>query len=306
MPPVTIAAPLTDQLGKLCSLNPIAGLPASIGYNVAIPAGVTVDGACRPLGKNTYTNNVCSVPAAPGGEWNILNSFTCNVQSSFIPVPGSSTTSACGILAQSFTTVAPPNPTPPAPTKAPSPSPAPTPPPTPTQTPTPSPTSTPAPASKKCSYNGVYRLEAYGCRGQFIAYDIGSSACKSTGIYLRTSQKASGARTQWRLKFSAETGKTPSPTVVAAEGRKTCKNTSVINLSPSSNKPVLRLGSAGTKLRLAPVDAFKSCFVVTIQATSTNANRKYLGYKSPCSSETNFVWGSNPKGSSYQWVLRKV
>ena len=66
-PAVTIAAPAMDtNLGKLCSLNPIPTLSASIAYPTAIPTGVSLLGACRPLGKNTYTNKVCSVPAAPG------------------------------------------------------------------------------------------------------------------------------------------------------------------------------------------------------------------------------------------------
>ena len=301
-PAVTIAAPAMDtNLGKLCSLNPIPTLSASIAYPTAIKEGVTVGGACRPLGKNTYTNKVCSVPSAPGGEWNALNTFTCNVLSSFIPQPGSTKADTCGILAQSFTYIAPPNPTP-----APTTTPAPTSTPTPTATPAPTPTPTSTPAPKTCTFNGVYRIEANSCRGQNIAYDIGSSACKNTNIYLRSSQKASGARIQWRLNFSTLGGRTPNPTAVVAQGRQTCKNTGVINLSPASNKPVLMLGGSGVKLVIQPVDENKSCLVVTIQASSTNVNRKYLGYKAPCSSETNFVWGSNPSGSTYQWVLKKI
>lgn len=153
-PAVTIAAPTTDNLGKLCSLNPIPTLGANIAYPTAIPTGVTVDGQCRPLGKNTYTNKVCSVPAVPGGEWSALNTFTCNVLSSFIPQPGSTKADSCGILPQSFTYIAPPNPTP-SPTNTPAPSPTPTP--TPTATPTPTPTSTPAP--KKCTFDGCTGLK---------------------------------------------------------------------------------------------------------------------------------------------------
>lgn len=303
-PTVIISPPVTDKLGKLCSLNPIPTLSASIAYPLAIRDGVTVDGECRPLGKNTYSNKVCSVPAAPGGEWLTLNTYTCNVISSFIPQSGSSKSKSCGVLPQSFLTVAPTNS--PSPTPTPSPSPTPTPSPTATPTPTPTPTSTPSPASKKCTYSGVYRIEAYGCRGQYIAYDIGSQNCKKTNIFLRTSSKASGDRIKWELKATAETGKTPSPAPVVAYGRKSCNNKNVIDLSPANNKPLLVLGSSSTKLRLTPVDASKSCFVVTIQATSSNNNKKYLGYKAPCSNESNFVWSSSAKGSTTQWLLKKV
>jgi hypothetical protein len=89
-------------VNKLCSSTPIFNLPTSIGYEV--PIEVTFGGPCRPLGRNTYLNQVCSTPAAPGGVFEMLNAGNCNVQNSFIAQPGSTTTNACGILPQSFTT----------------------------------------------------------------------------------------------------------------------------------------------------------------------------------------------------------
>lgn len=290
-PTITIAPPTNANFGKLCSSNPIFLLPN--GFSTAITAGITPTGECRPLGRNTVTNKVCSDPAVSGGETGSLNVFTCNVESSFIAQPGSTATSNCGVLAQSFTIPAPFNPTP-----TPTPSSTPSPTPTPTATPTPTP-------SKSCTYSGVYRLESAGCIGQYIAYNIGTAACKNTAILLRTVKQAAGQRTQWRLNAVATSDKIPLESSIAAVGRATCANPAVINLAASTNQPVLRLGSSLSKLRIKPVD-FASCAVVTIQATSGSHSGKFLGFKPPCSNKADFLWASNASANNMKWNLKKI
>ncbi|KAG7672556.1 hypothetical protein KSW81_001518 [Nannochloris sp. 'desiccata'] len=94
-------------IGKLCSPAPIPSLPASIASDV--PTAITFGGPCRPLGRNTYLNQVCSTPGAPGGVFELINTGNCNVQSSFIAQPGSTMTNPCGILPQSFVITAAPS-----------------------------------------------------------------------------------------------------------------------------------------------------------------------------------------------------
>ncbi|KAL4517033.1 hypothetical protein Ndes2526A_g00622 [Nannochloris sp. 'desiccata'] len=103
-PTITISAPVTDSIGKLCSPAPITALPSSIA--VSNPSTITTTGGCQPLGRDTYTNKVCSVPAAPGGMFSPINAYTCNVVSSFIAQPGSTVTNTCGVIAQSFVFIA--------------------------------------------------------------------------------------------------------------------------------------------------------------------------------------------------------
>lgn len=315
-PTVTITAPTSDQLGKLCSINPITSLSNTIAYGASISAGVTTTGQCRPMGRNTFTNRVCSIPAVFGGEYNPLDIFTCNVVSNFIPQPGSTVTNAtCGILAQSFTATVPTSPSPspsptPSPTPTPTPTPSPTPTPTPTSTPNPTPSPTSTPSSRKCTYDGNYRLESYGCSGQYITFDIGSAAeCQNTTVLLRTGRQAPGLENQWKLKASYVFGKNPTEAPILALGRivsRSCKKYGATNLAPMNERPWLRLGGNAFKLKIRPVDEYKTCNLVTIQAMNGNFAGSYLGYKAPCSNQANWLWGTKTKSSSMQWVLKRV
>ena len=326
LPLVTISAPSTDQLGKLCSAYPIPGLSPSVAYSASIPVGVTTTGQCRPLGRNTYTNRVCSVPGVSGGDWSPLDRFTCNVQSSFIPQAGSPVTSPCAILPQSFVTQvvggSPPPPAPPAPPPPPPPpfSPRPPPPPIPTPAPTvtPAPTRTPTPTSrpsptpspaKGCVYDGSYRIESNACRGRYISYDIGSgSVCKDVTVLLRSGKQAPGPRIQWRLKATAPPNSSPKGSSILAVGRTAsvaCKNSGISNLAPTNGKPYLRLGGSAFKLVIRPVSA-SNCNRVTLRATNSDFVGKYLGYNSPCTKQSNWMWGSSTSRSNMQWNLQRV
>ena len=318
-PTVTIAAPPTDQLGKLCSSTPIPTLSTNIAYPPSITAGVTLLGSCRPLGRNTLTNRVCSIPSVAGGEWNPLDTFTCNVQSSFINQPNATVSGNCGILSQSFVTVVFTAPSPPPPPPFPPP-PPPSPTPTPTSTPTPSPTSTPNPTSRPtptsnpsgrtCIYDGIYRIESYGCAGQYITYNLGSkSVCGDVTLLLRNGKQAPGLQNQWRLQASYTVGEVLDPRPIVAVGRTTsqsCKSQGAYQLAPRNEQPWIRLGGSAFTFRIQPINPYVNCNVVRIQAIQGDYAGNYLGYRAPCYNQENWIWGAKTSASNMQWNLRRV
>eukprot|EP00889_Picochlorum_renovo_P006437 jgi/Picre1/33467/NNA_008791.t1 len=101
-PTITISSPVSNDIGKLCSPSPITGLPTDLAVSSA--QAISVSGTCQPLGIDTRTKQVCSVPAVVGGRsnWNKLGVQTCNTVSSFRPQPNSQTTSSCLVLSQTF------------------------------------------------------------------------------------------------------------------------------------------------------------------------------------------------------------
>ena len=110
----------SDDVGNLCSLNPISwenqGYIYTVGINIPIPTGVTISGQCRPLGRELLPNRICSDPAAKffGGLPSPLDTGTCNVISSFAVMSGGTPTikNICGILPVVFNMVPPPLPVP--------------------------------------------------------------------------------------------------------------------------------------------------------------------------------------------------
>ncbi len=305
---VTVAPPSSTNYGKLCAPNPIFNLSPAIAYPNSVVMSLT--GECQPFGRNTQTNNVCAEPAPPNGEWLAVDSGTCNVQSSFIPQPGSTAAKDCGILPQSFVltgTAAPPPPaqSPPAPIPSPSPSPSPSPQPQPSPSPQPQPSPSPAPANK-CVFDGVYRIESVSCPGYYLSYQIGSNKCNNDTISFQKSSQAKPPRINWRLDASATAGKTPSASSIVAVGRlDSCKNNNLINLGAVSGTPTPQLAGAGWKNRLIPINS-KTCTTVTIQAASGNANNaKYLSV-SKCAASNQFSWDRlDPTDRTQQWNLRR-
>ena len=300
-PTITISAPATNSIGKLCGPAPIASLPSTIADSTATTISPT--GACQPLGRDTYSKRVCSIPAAPGGMYGAINVFTCNVVSSFIAQPGSTVTNTCGIVAQSFTSTIVPTPSP-APAPIPAPAPAPAPLPSPSPSPSPSP---PPPASRTCNYDATYTIESVACRRKYIAFRTESSQCNNGTVMLRTSSQSKGARRYWRLNASATTGRVPSASRIVAVGRlRSCPATKKINLAAANSPPTPRLAGSSWKMRIIPVDAAKTCNTVWIQAVGNNPYRgKYLGYGS-CSSQSAFKWDSASSSTAIQWNLRRV
>jgi hypothetical protein len=298
-PAITISAAVSDSVGKLCGPNPIAALPSSIGYPTS--RSISANGQCQPLGRDTYTNKVCSIPAAPAGQYGPINVFTCNVVSSFISQPGSTVTNTCGIVAQSFTsTIAV------APTPAPTPAPAPAPAPKPAPAPTPAPAPAPAPAVT-CNYDGTYTIESVGCPKKFMAFRTESGQCNNSTILLRTMNQSKGIRRVWKLDASSTTGTVPTPSAIVAQGRlNNCPTTKYINLAAANSSPTPRLAGTSWKNRVLPVDATKDCNTVWIQAAGNNPFAgKYLGYGS-CQSQTAFRWEFASASTAIQWRLRKV
>ena len=292
-PTITIAPPFNAQYGKLCSPNPITMLPAVYAY--ATPVPLTALGFCQPLGRNTVSNRTCSDPVVAGGEKGSLNVYTCNVQSSFIPQPGSTVSNACGILPQTFTipgnVIAAPSP-PPVPTPGPSSPPSP-------------PVASPPPA-KTCTYDGIYRLESSGCLGQYIIYNMNSNACNNISVWLGVSNQSTGQWSQWELKGSATAGNIPAASSIVALGRaSSCKGTKAINLSSATNAPIVRLGNSASKLRIKPI-GINNCNAVSIQATSGKYNNKFLSFKPPCSGNAQLSWTSSSTSASVRWNLKKI
>jgi hypothetical protein len=299
IPTITISAPSSDSIGKLCGPNPITALPASIGYPAS--RSITTNGQCQPLGRDTYASKVCSIPAAPGGQYAPLNAFTCNVIGSFINQPGSTVTSPCGVLAQTFITTISPSPS-----QSPPPPPSPKlspPPPVPVPAPSPPPASPSPPAS--CRYAGTYNIESVACAGRYIAFSTDN--CNNSTLLLRTSSQSSGNRRIWRLNASATAGSVPAATGMVAQGRlKNCPTTNYINLAAANSSPTPRLAGSSWMNRIIPVDATRGCNTVWIQAAGNNPYQgKYLGYGS-CSSQTAFKWFSASGSSGIQWRLNKV
>ena len=326
IPSFSISAPATDGVGKLCSGNPIPSLPAEIALSTRVASGITATGQCRPLGRNTLTKKVCSMPSVAGGEWGTLNVYTCNVDSSFIAAPGSSVQEPCGVLPVSFTIVAPPDPLA-------YPSPIPTPTPTPSRTPWPSPKSppprpkspSPRPSSpsftsstpstsgsknKLCTYDGVYRIESASCDGRYISYQVGTGdVCKNTAIQLRRGRQAPGPRIHWRLKARAVDGKVPNASSVVAVGRteSSCKTSGISNLAPNDGEgPVLKVSGSAWKLKIIPLDVSRDCNTVVIQSASGKNKGQFLGYAMPCHNPANFIWRRYTTPTNMKWKLFKV
>ena len=296
-PTVTIGAPNGGtNVGKLCGPAPIPNLPNAI----TTATSITPTGSCQPLGRDTYLNQVCSIPAAPGGVYEPLNVGNCNVVSSFIAQPGSTVTSACGVVPQSFVVTA---------TAAPAPAPTPAPAPKPTPAPSPTPAPVPAPAAA-CAYVGTYNIESVACPTKFIAYNNdpkSNNACKNSTLMLRTDSQSKGARKYWKLQATAVAGTVPTASAQIAVGRTDkCVDDKYTNLAAANSSPTPRLAGSGWKNRIIPVDASKGCDTVWIQAVGDNPFAgKYLGYGS-CSSQTAFKWDAASSSSAIQWKLSKV
>jgi hypothetical protein len=292
-PTITVAAPVSNVLGKLCSPSPIFGLPSNIAYTTATTISAT--GTCQALGRDTIANQVCSIPAAPnGGLYEPINVGNCNVVSSFIAQPASTVSNTCAAVAQTFTvTVAA------APAPAPKPAPA----------PIPAPTPAPAPPTT-CTYSGVYTIGSVACAGKFIAYNNdpkSNNACSNSTLMLRTDSQSKGSRKHWTINASAVSGTVPTAIGVIASGRTAkCPNDKYTNLAAANSSPTPRLAGSGWKNRIIPVDAAKGCDTVWIQAVGDNPYAgKYLGYGS-CSVQTAFKWEAASSSSAIQWKLTKA
>ena len=305
-PTLTISPP-TAGTPKLCGPNPIPSLSTSIANPIA--SSISADGPCFPLGRDTASNMVCSIPAAPGGTYEPLNVGTCNVVSSFIPQPGSAVSSTCGIVPQAFnvSVAAAPVPAPaPVPTPAPKPAPAPVPGLAPGSGPTPGPT----PDSTTCSYIGNYTIEAVACPGKFIAYNndpAKNDACNNGTVMLRTETQSQGPRRFWLLNANATDKQPPAASSQIASGRTgKCNNDKYTNLAAANSPPSPRLAGAGWKNKIIPVDATQGCNTVWIQAAGDGTNGgKYLSYGS-CSSQTAFSWAEVSSSTAIQWKLTKA
>ena len=283
LPTVTIAPPGTDNTGKLCSLNPISGLdPAMSSVGFPVPTGVSTTGQCQPIGRDTVANVPCSIPAAPKGIYSPINVGTCNVASSFIVQPGSTTTSTCGVLAQSFITSVAASPAKP-------PTPAPGPGPTPTSAPTPTPSPTP-------TFRGRFQIGSVACKGKFLA---ASGSCGDKLVYLRTTSQSKGSRTFWAIDGTA--GVATGVTSVVRVGK--CNGNT--NLASAQSTPTPVIGGGSWKVILTPVDP-ATPNVVTIAATDKTYKGKYLQVGDKCDDQKGFSWAAKSSSTGQQWTVVSV
>jgi len=273
-PTVTVAAPVNNDVGKLCSSAPIAGISSDIQY--ATPTPISADGDCQPLGKDTRTNNACSVPSVVGGRtvWNKLGVQTCNTVSSFKAQPNSQTTSTCLVLAQTFeASVLPPPP----PSPAPSPAPKPAPSPTPTPAPAPSP-----PAPLVCSYRGIYEIiPLYAPCNRYRIASGTDSDCDYNLVTLRTAgQVGQGkiARLHWEFATIAEDGLSV-PTNVLARARRGCTNRF---LAAPSDPTTLKTGGSSWKWQFVPWPGAISCEEVNVISQNRLSTTAFLQVPNTC------------------------
>lgn len=280
-PTISISPPSNaTDLGKLCGPNPIASLPADIATSAELP--VSTDGACRPIGRDTFTNMPCSVPAPRiGGEWIPVDSATCNVENRFRPEPkaGSNT---CGIMPQGFTTSVIPGPTPPAVPPA-------SPPAVPPATP-------PSPTPLVCRYSGVYELRPLysPCNGYYIASGTDSD-CSNNFVNLRRFNQLGGkpARKNWRLATVA-TGSLGTPTRVEALARARCTTSKYLaapNLQNSGYQ--LKVGGNAWEWQVVPYPGSKSCEEVNLISQNNLDSRAFLEVPRTC---TRFLYNATDGG----------
>lgn len=282
LPTVTIAAPSSNNIGKLCSLNPIT-LDSTIAVNSAISTGVTTSGQCQPIGLDTIASVPCSIPAAPGGTYSPINAGTCNVISSFIAQPAASTTYKCGVVAQSFTTSVV------SPVKPPAPAPAPLP-----TTPTPGPAPTTPPTT--ATYRGRFQIGSVACKGKFLA---ASAGCGDRLVYLRTVSQSKGSRTFWAIDGTA--GVATGVASVVRVGK--CNGNT--NLASAQSTPTPVIGGGSWRVKLTPVDAAKP-LVVTIEATDKTYKAKFLQVGDQCDDQKGFSWAAKSSSTGQQWELLAV
>ena len=315
-PTITIGVPESNDLGKLCSPNPVT-LPTNIAVNTPIPGGITSLGQCQPLGRDTQFGKVCSVPAAPnGGVWSNLNQGTCNVESSFRNQPTPTDTYKCGILSQSFVTQVipgppPPSPVPvpspppsPAPVPSPSPSPVPSPPPSPAPVPSPPPSPAPVPSPPSplvCTYKGLYRISPLtgSCKNYYLASGT-SSNCKNTAVKLRKSYqvKPKYSRIKWELDTQSTENKGKAGRVMASAMDK-CKSKYLAAPSDPTN---LKLGGNAWKWQVVPRPDANKCDEVNLISQNRLSKSAYLQVSSSCKS---FGWASED-GTAQRFKLRKA
>eukprot|EP00890_Picochlorum_soloecismus_P001522 jgi/Picsp_1/2370/NSC_05833-R1_hypothetical protein M23134_02055 [Microscilla marina ATCC 23134] len=295
-PTVTIAAPAgSTDLGKLCGPSPIAGLGSSISYTTPTP--ITTSGMCQPLGRDTFANKVCSIPAAVnGGIYEALGVGTCNAVSAFRVEPTATTTSTCGVLGQTFvTTVAPSPASPPA-----------TPPASPPATPPASPPATPpSPTPLVCRYDGIYELRPLysPCNGYYIASGTDSD-CSNNFVNLRRFNQLGGkpARKNWRLATVA-TGSLGTPTTVEAVARARCTTSKYLaapNLQNSGYQ--LKVGGNAWEWQVVPYPGSKSCEEVNLISQNNLDSRAFLEVPRTC---TRFLYNATD-GGRQRFRIKKV
>ncbi|KAI8112072.1 hypothetical protein M9434_003396 [Picochlorum sp. BPE23] len=301
-PTITIASPVTNDIGKLCSPSPITGLPTDLAVSSA--QAITTSGTCQPLGYDTRTRQVCSVPSVVGGRsnWNKLGVQTCNVVSSFRAQPNSQTTSACLVLSQTFeASVLPPPPPSPAPKPAPSPAPKPAPSPAPKPAPSPAPKPAP-PAPLVCSYRGIYEIiPLYAPCNRYRIASGTDSDCDYNLVTLRTAgQVGRGkiARLHWEFATIAEDNLSV-PTNVLARARRGCTNRF---LAAPSDPTTLKTGGSSWKWQFVPFPGSSKCDEVNVISQNRLSTTAFLQVPNTCD---RFRYNATD-GGRQRFRLRKI
>jgi hypothetical protein len=251
-------------------------------------------------------NVVLVAPTSPA-TGNQMGAGTCNTMSVFynggtgvspgngIPPDGYSS----GVLTSLFLASVASFPPPPASPSPPAPVPRPAPPPI-------APAPLPGPPAGSCTYIGQFLIESVICPGKFMAFRNEENQCKNTTVMLRTSTQSEGNRKIWKLNGSAVAGVTPLPSSIIAVGRLTsCPNNRVPYLASANGPPSPRLAGSGWKFIIRPIDATKTCDIVSLQAAGQNPyTGQYLGYAA-CSSQVAFTWGPTSATATHQWKLTR-
>ena len=297
-PTITIEAPTSNDLGKLCSPNPVT-LPTNIAVNTPISGGITPTGQCQPLGRDTRLGKVCSVPAAPnGGLWRTLNQGTCNVDSSFRNQPSPTDTYKCGIVRQEFVTQVARSPSPPPPPvqkSPPPPSPVSSPPP---PSPRPSP---PPPAPLVCTYKGTYQISPlYGPCDKYYMASGTDSNCRYNLVTLRTRRNVYPKydRIKWNIDTTAEGG-ISKPINIGSVARPRCANK---NLAASRDPTTLKVGGTSWKWQIVPWPKSNRCDEVNLISQNRLRTDAFLEVPRTCD---RFLYNATD-GGRQRFKLRKL
>ena len=281
-PTITIEAPFSNDIGKLCSPTPIAGLSSSIAVSGAVT--ITTTGRCQPLGIDTYSRKVCSVPAVVNGlsNWNKLGVQTCDTVSSFKAQPNAPTSDSCLLLPQTFITTAI-SPAPPA-----------SPPAVPPATP-------PSPTPLVCSYRGTYEITPlYGpCDKYYIASGTDDN-CSNNLVNLRTKSNLGDKLNRIRWTFASESkGSLGTPTNVLANARTGCTNKYLAAPSDGTN---LKVGGAAWKWQFVPYPGGSKCDEVNMISQNRLSTTAFLQIPRTCD---RFRYNATD-GGRQRFRLRKV